>query len=332
MTTTAVPIIDIGPFLKGSETRKRAVAERVDRACEEIGFLIVVGHGVPAELVADMYERASRFFELPLEEKTKVRRPSRDVSRGYIPAGDESLAYSLGQAAPPDLKEVLAIGREDVPDEAYFRRGPARLHFAPNLWPERPASLRETAVSYFRAMERLASDLMRIFAVALDLREDFFADKIDRHISGLRLINYPEQPTEPVPGQLRSGEHSDYGSLTILKIEDAPGGLQVRTRDGRWIDVHAVADAFIVNIGDLMMHWTNDRWISTLHRVVNPPRDRALGSRRLSMAFFHQPNYDALIECLPTCQGPGNPPKHPPVTSGDHRLRKFLATSLEPSA
>jgi isopenicillin N synthase-like dioxygenase len=178
-------------------------------------------------------------------------------------------------------------------------------------------------------MEGLASDLMRIFAVALDLPEPFFADTLNRHISAIRLINYPEQPEAPVPGQLRSGEHSDYGSLTILKIENAPGGLQVRTRKGRWIDVPAVTDAFIINIGDLMMHWTNDRWISTLHRVVNPPRDRALGSRRLSMVFFHQPNYDALIECLPTCQGPGHPPKHPPVTSGEHRLRKFLATSLE---
>lgn len=331
MTTTTVPIIDIDLFLKGSEVQKRAVAEGVGRACEEIGFLIVIGHGVPAKLVADMYDEANRFFELPLEEKLRIRRPSRDVSRGYIPAGDESLSYSLGRTAPPDLKEVLAIGREDIPDEDYFRRGPARLHFAPNLWPDRPASLRGTAITYFGAMERLACDLMRIFAVALELPENFFADKIDRHISAIRLINYPEQPTAPVPGQLRSGEHSDYGSLTILKIEDAPGGLQVRTRQGQWIDVHPVPDAFLVNIGDLMMHWTNDRWISTLHRVVNPPRDKALGSGRLSMVFFHQPNYDALIECLPTCQGPGNPPKYPPVTSGEHRLRKFLATSLQPS-
>jgi isopenicillin N synthase-like dioxygenase len=331
MHASGVPVIDIAPFLAGTEGGRHAVAAAVGRACEEIGFLTVVGHGVPRDLVAGMDRHARQFFDLPLDEKLRIRRPARDVSRGYIPAGDESLSYSLGAAAPPDLKEVLAIGREDVPDDDYHRRGAAALHFAPNLWPDRPPGLRETALAYFRAMEHLAADLMRIFAAALALPDDFFADKIDRHISAIRLINYPDQPGEPAPGQLRSGAHSDYGSLTILRIEDAPGGLQVRTRAGAWIDVAAVPASFVVNIGDLMMHWTNDRWISTLHRVANPPRDRHLGSRRLSIVFFHQPNYDALIECLPTCQGPGHPPKHPAVTSGEHRLRKFLATSLDPA-
>lgn len=330
MAAPVVPLIDVAPFLAGSEAGKRAVATEIARACEEIGFLTIAGHGVPEDLVRGFYDGARSFFDLPLAEKLEIRRPSRDVSRGYIPVGDESLSYSLGQAAPPDLKEVLAIGRDDVPDERYYRRGPAALHFAPNLWPGRPAGLRDLAVSYFRQMERLAADLMRIFAVALSLPETFFADKIDRHISAIRLIHYPEQAQEPVPGQIRSGEHSDYGSLTILRIEDAPGGLQVRTREGHWADVGVVPGAFVVNIGDLMMHWTNDRWISTLHRVVNPPRDRAVGARRLSIVFFHQPNYDAVIECLPTCQGSARPAKHPPITSGEHRLRKFLATSLEP--
>jgi isopenicillin N synthase-like dioxygenase len=331
-TTAAVPLIDLTPFREGTPAGKRAVAARVGRACEEIGFLKIVGHGVPAPLVAAMYDRARAFFALPLDEKLRIRRPSRDVSRGYIPVGDESLSGSLGREAPPDAKEVLAFGPEGVPGDDYYRRGPAAFHFAPNLWPARPEALREVATAYYRAMEGLAADLMRIFAVALDLPEAFFADKIDRHISGFRLINYPEQRRAPVPGQLRSGEHSDYGSLTILRIEDAPGGLQVKTRGGDWADVGAVPDGFVVNLGDLMMHWTNDRWVSTLHRVVNPPRDRALGSQRLSLVFFHQPNYDALIECLPGCQGPGRPAKYPPVTSGEHRHRKFRATSLEPSA
>jgi isopenicillin N synthase-like dioxygenase len=329
MGRSIVPLIDIAPALSGRDAGTRAVAAQVGRACEEIGFLTVVGHGVPTDLVDAMYSDAKEFFDLPVAEKLRVRRPSKQVSRGYIPVGDESLSYSLGKEAPPDLKEVLAIGREDVPGEDYYRRGPAALHFAPNLWPARPARLREVAVAYFRQMERLAADLMRIFAVALSLPEDFFADKIDRHISAIRVINYPEPAVEPVAGQLRSGEHSDYGSLTILKIEAAPGGLQVRAPAGEWVDVEAIPEAFIVNIGDLMMHWTNDRWISTLHRVVNPPRDRVLGSRRQSIVFFHQPNYDARIECLPTCQTADNPPKYPSVSSGEHRLRKFLATSLE---
>ena len=328
MTLSSVPIIDVAPFLAGAPDEKRRVAAEVDRACEELGFLIVRGHAVPTDLVADMYDVSRRFFELPLPEKMKAR--GRDRSRGYGALGEEALSYGLGKAAPADVKEGLYEGPMDVPDTPYFRGREGAPHFVPNVWPERPAELPRIWRAYYRQMERLAADLMRLFAVALDVPEDFFADKIDKHASRVRAIHYPDQHDVPLPGQLRAGEHTDYGTMTILKIEDAPGGLQVRTRQGRWLDVGAVSDAFVVNIGDLMMHWTNDRWISTLHRVVNPPRDAKLGTGRLSLAFFHQPNYDALIECLPSCQGPGNPAKYPPVTSGEHRNRKFAATTVAP--
>jgi len=328
MTLREIPVIDVAPFLAGTPDERRRVAAEVNRACEELGFLIVRGHGVPADLVADMYDVSRRFFELPLTEKMRAR--GEDRSRGYGALGEEALSYGLGQAAPADVKEGLYEGPMDVPDTPYFRGREGAPHFVPNVWPERPAELPRIWRAYYRQMERLAVDLMRVFAVALDVPEDFFADKIDKHVSRVRAIHYPDQRDAPLPGQLRAGEHTDYGTMTILKIEDAPGGLQVRTRQGRWLDVEAVADAFVVNIGDLMMHWTNDRWISTLHRVVNPPRDATLGTGRLSLAFFHQPNYDALIECLPSCQGPGNPAKHPPVTSGEHRNRKFAATTVAP--
>jgi isopenicillin N synthase-like dioxygenase len=165
---------------------------------------------------------------------------------------------------------------------------------------------------------------MRIFALALDLPERFFDDKIDRHISMFRVLRYPEQIEPPQPGQLRAGAHSDYGSLTIVKIEDKPGGLQVRNKAGEWVDVPVIPGSFVVNIGDLMMQWTNDRWISTLHRVVNPPRDQAGASRRQSLVFFHQPNYDAMVECLPGCAAPGMAPKFEPISSGDHLRNKFV--------
>jgi isopenicillin N synthase-like dioxygenase len=172
-------------------------------------------------------------------------------------------------------------------------------------------------------MEVLAARLMRIFAMALDLDEDFFRDKTDRHISGIRANHYPEQIEPPRPGQIRAGAHTDYGAVTVL-LPDAVPGLQVLSRQGEWVDVTAPAGAFVCNIGDLMQRWTNDRWISTMHRVVNPPREVAAGNRRLSIPFFHQPNYDAPIECLPSCCGPDNPPRYRPVTSGQHRLTKFL--------
>ena len=317
-----VPAIDMGPFLAGSPGAAAATGRAVDRACREVGFLTIVGHGVPPGLIADARAEARAFFALPVAEKARIARRAPAFNRGWGGVGEESLAKSLGAAAPPDYKEYLSIGPVDTTDDPYFHRPEAFPHFAANRWPERPVRLRPVLSDYFRAMERLAADVMRLFAAALDLPADFFADKIDRQCGSLRVINYPEQEADPDAGQLRAGAHTDYGSLTILHAEDRPGGLQVRRADGTWIDVRPTPDRFVVNIGDLMAMWTNDRWVSTLHRVANPPRAEA-GSRRLSLVFFHQPNYDALIECLPSCRAPGEAPRHPPITSGAHRLRKL---------
>ena len=320
-----VPLIDLAPLLAGGRAERLSVARAIGRACEDIGFFTIVGHGVDPELIERMDRVSRAFFDLPLADKQKVARPRPEQSRGYIGVGEENLAYGVGTATT-DLKEFFAIGPVDVPDAPYYTAPAAYPSFAPNVWPQRPTELRDVYTAYYRAMERLAGEVMRAFALALDLPETFFADKIDRHISGIRVINYPDQPVAPPPGQLRAGAHSDYGALTILKAENVPGGLQVLNRAGEWVDVKPPAGAFVVNIGDLMMHWTNDRWVSTLHRVLNPPRDAALGSRRQSVVFFFQPNYDALIECLPSCTSAENPPRYAPVTSGEHRLRKFLRT------
>jgi len=322
MTTTGVPLIDIAPFREGSPAGKRAVAGQVGRACEEIGFFTIVGHGVPKDLTGQMSRVSKAFFDLPIEEKMKVRRVP-EQSYGYIPLEDESLSYSLDQETPPDLKESFSTARIDPPDEEYYRCA----HFAPTLWPEAPETFKKVWTEYYRVMETLAADIMRLFALALDLPEAHFADKIDKHCSVIRVLNYPDQPRAPLPGQLRAGAHSDYGSLTILRAEDAPGGLQVRARQGEWRDVAILPDTLVVNIGDMMMRWTNDRWISTLHRVVNPPRERAAGSSRLSVVFFHIPNYDAVLSCLESCHGADNPPKYPPITAGDYKLMKVRKQS-----
>lgn len=299
-----VPIIDLTPFLSGSLADKQGVAATVGEACKQIGFLTITGHGVPTQVTLGMYDAARQFFDLPETEKTKLAMTP--AGAGYSPLKGETLSASLGQAAPADLKESLNIGAD----------------FSAAPWPASPADLKPAALAYFGAMANLAATLLRVFALALDLPEHFFEDKIDRHRSFLRLINYPNQDSAPLPGQLRAGEHTDYGTLTILRSENAPGGLQVRNHDGEWLEVEALPDSFVVNIGDLMMYWTNDRWLSTLHRVVNPPHDKRLGSRRQSMAFFHNPNPDALITCLDSCRGPGNPAKYPPITAGEHLAMK----------
>src|SRR5262249_38886665 len=151
---------------------------------------------------------------------------------------------------------------------------------------------------------------------------------IDRSIGTMRLNYYPAPSGPPRPGQLRAGAHTDYGGFTILSGEDVPGGLQVRTRDGRWVDVATTPTTFVVNIGDLLMRWTNDRCLANMHRVLNPPAVGEPGRARLSIAFFNHPNYDALIECLAS-QGPA---KHPPVLSGEYRDTKYAKTALAPTA
>ena len=319
-----VPVIDIAPSGPRAHPAERAaVVGAIGAACTDIGFFTIAGHGVPAALVDRMLATSRAFFDLPAALKQRVARPRPEQSRGYIALGAENLSYSRGDVSTTDLKEFFAIGPVDLLDEAYYRRPEAYPSFAPNLWPERPAELRGVWTEYYRTMEQLAARLMRLFALALDLHEEFFRDKTDRHISGIRANHYPEQVEPPAPGQIRAGAHTDYGAVTILLPEPVPG-LQVLDRRGAWVDVIAPPGTFVCNIGDLMQHWSNDRWISTMHRVVNPPRQAAAGNRRLSIPFFHQPNYDALIECLPTCCGPDNPPRYEPVTSGQHRLTKFL--------
>jgi isopenicillin N synthase-like dioxygenase len=215
MTLMQVPVIDIAPYRTGDRAAARAVASQVGEACRDIGFLVIAGHGIDPALVQRVDDTARAFFDLPLADKMRVARPAPDVTRGYVPLEGEAVAASRGEVTPGDLNESMMIGPVDVPDaDPYFRAPEAGKHFHPNLWPERPPDLRPAWTAYFRAMGDLAVVVMRIFATALDLREDFFDGKIDRHISRLRLRNYPEQPEPPRPGQLRAGAHADYGSLT----------------------------------------------------------------------------------------------------------------------
>jgi isopenicillin N synthase-like dioxygenase len=316
-----VPVIDIAPFLNGDAAAKQAIARQVGQACRDIGFLVITGHGVDADLIARTRAVSRDFFDLPLADKQRVARPAKDVTRGYIGLDEESLARSRDpQAYGSDLNESLMIGPVDAPPPETAARG--GQHFAPNLWPDQPAELRAVWSDYYRAMGSLAQSLMRIFALALNLPEQHFDPMLTHHISRLRVRNYPAQATEPAPGQIRAGAHSDYGSLTILATEDKPGGLQVCNSQGEWVDVPIVPDCFIVNIGDLLARWTNDTWVSTLHRVVNPPAGAGDGARRQSLVFFHNPNHDARIESLV----PGQTPKYPPTTSGEHLRRLFQAT------
>lgn len=319
------PVIDISAIQTASPGAMNALGRQVDKICRQTGFLAIVGHGVPKEVTAGAWDASRAFFDLPADRKLEVRMPYVGYPYGYSPLQAEALAKSLGEETPPDIKESFSIGPLDQPPHT-GNEPDADFRFAKNLWPKEPANFRQAWAAYYGAMGELAVRIMRVFGAALNLPEEFFAGVIDNPISAMRALNYPHQPEPPKPGQLRAGAHSDFGSLTILLSEAAPGGLEIYTPDGQWQAVPIVPDAFIINIGDLMARWTNDQWVSTLHRVVNPPVDQCGSTRRQSIAFFHQPNWDAEISCIPTCIGPGESAQYPPVKSGEHLMRKFRRT------
>ncbi|MDT7670360.1 MAG: hypothetical protein QOC74_3143 [Pseudonocardiales bacterium] len=325
MTLLSVPVIDIAPFRSGTPTERAAVAAEVAQACTDIGFLVISGHGVPEDLVEEMYRTSTTFFESPLETKLAVARPEAGQIRGYSGVEQEGLGLLEDEPVPADLKESFDIGPLDVPTgDPYYTCDAAGAHFAPNLWPAEHPDFERIYRRYYRAMEGLTLEMFQIFATALDLPPDFFVDKVDRHISLLRSNHYPTQPNEPKPNQLRGGAHSDYTAMTILWQEDVPGGgLQVQNKAGDWVDVPAVAGTFVVNLGDSLERWTNDKWVSTMHRVVNPPREVAATQTRVSIPYFVQPNYDAVIECIDSCVDAEHPAKYGPVRNGEYLYLKF---------
>jgi isopenicillin N synthase-like dioxygenase len=325
-----IPVIDIEPFLSGAPQGRAGVPAAMREAAEHIGFFAIDGHRVPRTTMDALYEKAHAFFERPLEEKQRVAPPRPDYARGYKAVGFEALAAGNELSTPPDLKEYYHFGRPGIPHDPYYTGEQGRKHFFANQWPARPEGFADAADAYYCAMEGLSATLCRIAALALGLPERFFDDKIDRHITAARINYYPRQDDPPAEGQLRAGAHTDYGMLTILSGESAPG-LQVRTRAGDWVDVATDKYRFVCNIGDLLMRWTNDRWVSNTHRVLNPPREMAKAASRMSIAFFHHPNYDAKIECIPGCAGDA-PPKYEPVLSGDFRDYKYAVTRTQKAA
>lgn len=321
----AVPIIDLAPFFQGSQDGRTKVARQVRDACEQIGFFVVTGHGVPAEIGERLYADAAAFFDLPLEEKLQVRKPEGTDPRGFAPQGTKTVGKDRDPTLKPSLHESFGIGPLDIGADDYYHCEAAGTHFRPNLWPRRPETLKPLMTEYYRHMERLAEGILAIFAHALEVPPAYFLSRVKRHTSVLRLIHYPALSTAPSAGEERSAAHTDTTAITILRIDDAPGGLEVQTREGRWVPVANVPDSFVINIGDVMMRWTNDRFVSTMHRVTNPPVvANGRQTRRISIPYFCLPDYDAVIECVPGCEGAGA--KYPPITSGELLSRRYRTT------
>lgn len=309
---SAIPIIDVSALARGGGGAVQRVADEIGVACREVGFFYVVGHTVPASLMQAAFGAARAFFAQDEQAKKAVLYTAAG-NRGYVPMKGEALDPSR----PADLKEAFNIGLELAADDPELLAG--RMFRAANLWPAMPG-FRDTMLAYFAACHGLGKLLHKAFAIDLGLASDFFDDKLDRPMAVLRLLHYPPAPERTEHGQLGAGEHTDYGCVTLLAT-DGVGGLEVRNRAGEWIKAPHVDGAFVCNIGDCLMRWTNDIYVSTPHRVVSPA-----GKERYSIAFFLDPNPDADIACLPGCATPARPARYAPI-KGD----QFLLSRLSPT-
>ncbi len=307
--SASIPVVDLEPLRHGGEAGLAKVAREIGETCRGIGFFYVVNHGVPASLVADAFAKSRAFFAEPLEDKLALAIDVVGGNRGYAGFMREALDPSHGR----DKKEAFNIGLDLAPDDPGLNGGePFR---ALNAWPK-TQGFRETFLAYFDACLRLGGEIHRAFARDLGLPLDFFADKLDRPLATLRLLRYPPEPV----GEIGAGEHTDYGDITLLAT-DGVGGLEVRTRDGQWLAAPSIEGAFVVNIGDCLMRWTNDVYVSTPHRVVS----RGAGER-YSIAFFLDPHPLARVEAIPSCVPAGQAPKYPPILAHEYLRSRFEAT------
>jgi len=305
---------DLAEFEASEGEAQAALAARLDQVCQEIGFLVLTGHGVPTDVIEGVWSKTGAFFDQSFDAKARVKAPEPGYPYGYLGPNSEALARSKGEDTPPDLKESFNGGPQSVP-EGVTDREALSFCYVPTIWPE-VDGFKVAWTAYYAAMEDLAARVMVAFAAALNLPEDFFAGFIDHPISALRALNYPATGAVALENQQRAGAHTDYGSLTILLPQPGSQGLQVRSPQGEWVDVPAPEGAFVINIGDLMARWTADRWVSTLHRVVVRPHQPA----RKSLAFFHQPNWDAEIVPLDGSAA------YEPVRSGPYLMGKFKSS------
>jgi isopenicillin N synthase-like dioxygenase len=311
-----IPVIDVSPLATGDASGTAKVAAEIGTACRDIGFFYVAGHPVPPSLMSKAFAASDAFFEQPDAVKKSVLYTA-SGNRGYVPMKGEA----LDPTRPADLKEAFNIGLELPADDPELVAG--QMFRARNLWPTM-TGFRDTMLAYFDACHGLGRLLHRAFAVDLGLAPDFFEDKLDRPMAVLRLLHYPPAPSRAEAGQLGAGEHTDYGCITLLAT-DGVGGLEVRTRAGQWLKAPHVPGAFVCNIGDCLMRWTNDIYVSTPHRVVSPA-----GRERYSIAFFLDPNPDADIACLPNCATADRPARYAPIR-GDAFLLSRLSPTYEKS-
>ena len=297
----------------GRHADLQRVGAEIGRAARGLGFFSVAEHGIPQSLVDAVFAESATFFALPALAKEQLSVTNSTSYRGYVRLGEEKLDPALAG----DIKECFNAGPDLAADDPDVLAG--KPFHAVNQWPDLPA-FRATLLEFHRAALELVVLLHRAIAVDLDIEESFFDRYFTHAVGVLRLLHYPPHPGTFDASVYGAGAHTDYGNLTLL-AQDAIGGLEVRKRDGTWTLVPPVAGTFVCNIGDCLMRWTNDVYVSNAHRVVNQS-----GRERFSVAYFGDPNSDALVSCLPSVLAPGEAPKYPPITYAEYLRSRYDAT------
>jgi isopenicillin N synthase-like dioxygenase len=321
-----VPAVDITPWVRNGPAEEKAeVARQIDAACREVGFMQILGHGIPGSVTDGLAGAMDDFFADDLETKKQHVTP-RGINRGYSPPKAESLSLSLGVESATrmnDFFEAFNVGSAASDYPGLGLEG--ENDYAENVWPDTP-KFRLRVERYFAEAQRVAHTMTDIFAHALGLPADFFDSFTDHSIDVLRMNNYALPPgTVDLDGDLVGmSEHTDFGIVTVLWADQVKG-LQVLGDDGSWNDVSPADDALLINLGDLTARWTNERWQSTLHRVKPPIVDGTINRRR-SAAYFHDGNADAVISAIPSCVEAGEEPLYAPITVTEHIAAKLAGS------
>jgi isopenicillin N synthase-like dioxygenase len=306
-----IPVLDIGPFLAGEPGAAAPLSRAIARTCEDTGFLVVANHGVPQTLPDGMFAAAAKFFARPEPDKLALK--IGDLNIGYLPFGGQTVRHSpVNKNTRPNFSESFYITRDRGPDHPDIVN--KKRLIGPNRWPADMPELRAAAMAYYAAMEAMTTRLVPVFATALGLPEDYFAEAFAEPNCTIRLIHYPPQPS-PEDNEFGFAPHTDNNFITFLAQSALPG-LEVRTAEGEWIRPPAVPGTFVVNTGAMLARYSNDRFRATPHRVINR-NDKS----RYAIPFFLGPNHDSLVSCVPTCTSPDNPPKYEPTTYGDFTER-----------
>jgi isopenicillin N synthase-like dioxygenase len=313
-----IPVLDVGPLVAEQPGARQALAGSMVRTCEDTGFLVIANHGINPDLIAGAFAAASDFFDLEHDRKLALK--IGDLNIGYLPYGAQIVRTSkVNNNTKPNLSESFYIVTDRSPDDPEIRTGNSL--YGLNRWPEEMPSFKARTMAYFQAMRPLAHKMVSVIAVSLGLPSDYFDVDFHEPTVTLRLIRYPSHDAAE-DNQFGFAPHIDTSFLTLLAQSALPG-LEVRTREGNWIRPPAIPGTFVMNTGEMLSRYSNDRYQPTPHRVVN-----ANNSLRHAVPFFYGPSLDAVIRPVDTCIGADNPARYEPLLYADHR-RKLNMTNFD---